>query len=176
MVPVGKRWAGVVLTRCTGTGDEPLEISRPCAPCRTGASCTCRTLSEQPHYAQQCARWVQVATLDFKATIEPQISQNGKPAMQYCMCAAEMRPIVWGSTDSGHCVQMAPWRPQTYKAPAEVLLDGERVDFPEALKKIRVPGLSHPSLPWRGVAVNGNLEGGNSRSWGPTTEEVRLTP
>lgn len=70
------------------------------------------------------------------------------------MCAAEMRPIVWGSTDSGHCVQMAPWGPQTYKAPAEVLLDGERVDFPEALKKIRVPSLSHPSwsseeeLPW----------------------------
>lgn len=40
---------------------------------------------------------------------------------------------------------MAPWGPQTYKAPAEVLLDGERVDFPEALKKIRVPSLSHPS-------------------------------
>lgn len=77
----GQRWAGVVLTRCTGTGDEPLEIYRPCAPCRTGASCTCRTLSEQPHYAQQCARWVQVATLDFKATIEAQISQNGNPAM-----------------------------------------------------------------------------------------------
>ena len=42
--------------------------------------------------------------------------------------------------------------PQTCKAP-EVLLDGERVDFPEALKKIRVPGLRHLSFLWKRSAL-----------------------
>ena len=166
----GQRWAGVVLTRCTGTGDtESSEIYRPCAPCRTGASCTCRTLSEQPHYAQQCARWVQVATPDFKATIEHQISRN-------TACVhPEMRPIVWGSTNSGHCVQwhhgvLKPTKPQlrSYWMVREWT-------FQKPWRRFVCPALvihhcREEELPY------GNLEEGNSRSWGPTTEEIRLTP